>query len=185
MVHFSLLPNTERDTCESMSFLHSKIDQMRGWLCVLLQVKEGEEREIPVLCFTNGLISDTDKLTEITPVTSLLPPLSPVCRPPANWGLFIWQIATSDTLRSPNICEPSIKLTSGWEERQTVCRRVWSMQSESPPCRLRRFLSRKHRDVHVSVWVCVGIIRPPANGGLQPAVSQGAAEDCFTCQVFI
>lgn len=72
-------------------------------------------------------------------VTSLLHSRSPICRllPPRltkpvvvySWELFSWQIAPSDMSRSPNICEPSVKLTTSWGERWTVCRLVWSMQS--------------------------------------------------------
>ncbi len=60
-----------------------------------------------VICFTNGLISEKDTLTEITPVTSLLHSVSPICclPPPrlTNQLLSASESCLSDKLR-PRTC---------------------------------------------------------------------------------
>lgn len=40
--------------------------------CEKVKTLRSSEKKIPVIGFTNGLISEQDTLTEITPVTSLL-----------------------------------------------------------------------------------------------------------------
>lgn len=66
-----------------------------------------KESKMSVICFTNGLISEKDTLTEITPLTCLLLSLSPMCCLPPPHLTSLWLSASesclSDKLR-PRTC---------------------------------------------------------------------------------
>lgn len=116
-----------------------------------------------VICFTNGLISEKDTLTEITPVTCLLHTVSPICclPPPrlTNQLLSAPESCLSDKLR-PRTCREAQTFQScqsSWGERWTACRLVWGMQSKSPPCQHSAEVSpvtRKYRTRLTGIYAC-------------------------------
>lgn len=71
--------------------------------CKKVKTLRSSEKKIPVIGFTNGLISEQDTLTEITPVTSLLHWVSPICclpPPRLTSQLSASESCLSDKLRS-------------------------------------------------------------------------------------
>ena len=117
-----------------------------------LRFSEREKNKPSVICFTNGLISEKDTLTEITPAICLLLSLSSTCCLPPILLTSQWLSASesclSDKLR-PRTCQEAQTFPSCQSRWWTVEECSGQIAGSCEVCsKLKSFLLVQQWDVH-------------------------------------